>query len=391
VKQRLVTVGTAALGCALALSVGACGGTDDTGRQPLAVGLLVALTGPYKSIGNDLRDGFRLYLSAHGGKLGGHPVELHAADEGDGADTALPAATKLVKDDNVIAMTGVVGAGSAAAVAPLVTEANIPLVGANGRPELKDDRYIWHTSFRSDEPGAAIAPFVRKKVKGPVYVLGPDYVDGYEEARGFTDAFTQLGGRVANLGGTPQFTPFPGTVDFTPFLNQVKQTGAKGVYAAYAGQTAVDFVKSYARSSAAGLPLFGPGSLTEGPALAAEGAAAQNVSTVLNYATDLDNPANRRFVGAWLAAHPGTPVTTYAMAAWDAALVLDRAIAAAGQDGATITAERINRAIGGLGQIDSPRGPWQFDQKSHSPIQPWYLRQVRRDGRGLSNVVLQDL
>jgi branched-chain amino acid transport system substrate-binding protein len=79
------------------------------------------------------------------------------------------------------------------------------------------------------------------------------------------------------------------------------------------------------------------------------------------------------------------------MAAWDAALVLDRAIAAAGTDGATVTAERINRAIGGLGQIDSPRGPWQFDPKSHSPIQPWYLRQVRPDGRGLSNVVLQDL
>ncbi len=386
--MALRRVVAAVLAGAVAITVGACGGDDDPARQPVRVGMLVALTGPYQSVGADLRNGFQLYLTAHGGKLGGHPVQLRTADEGDGADTALPAATKLVKDDKVIAMTGVVAAGSAAAVAPLVTEAKIPLVGANGRPELKDDRYVWHTSFRDDEPGAAIAPFIHKKVKGSLYVLGPDEVGGYAEARGFVDAFTQLGGKVANLGGTAQFTPYPGTADFTPFLAPIKGTGAKAVYAGYAGQTAVDFVKSYAKSPVAGLPLFGPGFLTEGPALTAEGPAAKNVTTTLNYAADLDNGANRRFVGAWRAAYPDKPVTTYAMAAWDAALVLDRAIAAAGDN---VTADRINKAIGGLGQIDSPRGPWQFDQKSHSPIQPWYLRQVRPDGRGLSNVVLQDL
>jgi branched-chain amino acid transport system substrate-binding protein len=385
VNRRLVA---AALAGAVVVTVAACGGGDDPDRQPLRIGMLVALTGPYQSVGADLRNGFQLYLKAHGGKLGGHPVQLRTADEGDGADTALPAATKLVKDDKVIAMTGVVGAGSAAAVAPLVTEAKIALVGANGRPELKDARYVWHTSYRDDEPGAVLAPFIRKKVKGSIYVLGPDEVGGYAEARGFVDAFTKIGGKVANLGGTPQFTPFPGTTDFTPFLAQAKSTGATAVYASFAGQTAVDFVKSYAKSAVAGLPLFGPGFLTEGPALTAEGAAAHDVTTALNYAPDLDNPANRRFVGAWRAAYSDKPVTTYAVAAWDAALVLDRAIAAAGKN---VTADRINKAIGGLGQIDSPRGPWQFDQKSHSPVQPWYLRQVRPDGRGLSNVVLQDL
>jgi len=385
VSRRFVA---AALAGAVVLTVAACGGDDDPDKQPLRIGMLVALTGPYQSVGADLRDGFQLYLKAHGGKLGGHEVQLRTVDEGEGADTALPAATKLVKDDKVIAMTGVVGAGSAAAVAPLVTEAKIPLVGANGRPELKDARYVWHTSYGDDEPGAVLAPFIRKTVKGSVYVLGPDEVGGYAEARGFVDAFTQLGGKIANLGGAPQFTPFPGTTDFTPFLAQAKSTGAKAVYASFAGQTAVDFVKSYAKSAVAGLPLFGPGFLTEGPALAAEGAAANDVTTTLNYVPDLDNAANRRFVGAWLAAYPDKPVTTYAVAAWDAALVLDRAIAAAGTH---VTADRINKAIGGLGQIDSPRGPWQFDSKSHSPVQPWYLRQVRPDGRGLSNVVLQDL
>ena len=39
----------------------------------------------------------------------------------------------------------------------------------------------------------------------------------------------------------------------------------------------------------------------------------------------------------------------------------------------------------------SPRGTWQFDKQNHTPVQQWYLRQVREDGRALSNVVLQSL
>jgi branched-chain amino acid transport system substrate-binding protein len=108
---------------------------------------------------------------------------------------------------------------------------------------------------------------------------------------------------------------------------------------------------------------------------------------VLNYSPDLDNAENRAFVAAWRADHDRPP-TTYAMASYDAAAVLDKAIAAAG---ANPTAEEINAALGSLGRIDSPRGPWQFSKKTHSPVQKWYLRQVRPDGRALSNTVVGDL
>ncbi|MDG4764074.1 hypothetical protein O7632_08140 [Solwaraspora sp. WMMD406] len=35
--------------------------------------------------------------------------------------------------------------------------------------------------------------------------------------------------------------------------------------------------------------------------------------------------------------------------------------------------------------------PWQFAKTTHAPIQKWYLRQVRRDGRALANVVVSEL
>jgi branched-chain amino acid transport system substrate-binding protein len=386
-RRRALAAALLALG--LTATASGCAGNGDNKGSPgsIKIGLLASLSGTYQAVGTEIRDGFQLYLNTHDGKLGGHHVDLIVADEGNGAPTAVPAATKLIKQDKVQALTGIVGGGSVAAVYPVLTESKIPFIGSNGRPELKDVSRVWHTSYLSEEPGAAIAPHVRDTVKGPVYAIGPDYQGGYDELRGFTDAFAKAGGKLANPDGKTRWTPFPATTNFTPYFAQIKASGAAAVYTFYAGSAAVDFVKQYAQSEVKNVPLYAAGFLTEGGVLNAQGDAARDIYSVLNYSPDLDNAANRSFVAAWKANHDGSP-TTYAMASYDAAAVLDKAIGAAGN---SPTPEQINSAIEGLGQIDSPRGTWQFSKTTHSPVQKWYLRQVRQDGRALSNTVVGDL
>jgi branched-chain amino acid transport system substrate-binding protein len=378
----------------LALSaVAACGGSaakSDSGSgggDTVKIGMLASLSGTYKSVGEDLRDGFQLYLDGHGGKLGGRKVDLVVADEGDGAATAVPAATKLVKQDKVVAMTGVVGGGSVNAVLPLLNENKIPLVGSNARPEVKDVTRVWHTSYMSDEPGIAIAQYLKETVPGPVYAIGPDYQGGWDELRGFTETFTKAGGQLANPDGKTKFTPFPQTNNFLPYFTEIKNSGAKGVYTFYAGAAAIDFVKQYRQSDAKDIPLYAAGFITEGGVLQAQGEAAKDVYTSLHYAPDLDNPTNRAFVAAYQGKFGKAP-TSYVMASYDAAAVLDKGLA--GVKG-KVTPESLNEAIGKVGQIDSPRGTWQFGPQTHAPVQKWYLRQVRPDGRALSNVMVQDL
>ncbi len=399
-RRRRWAMSAAAL--VLATGLPACGHqTQHAGAPPVKIGMLVSLSGIYAAVGADMRDGFQLYLDTHGNKLGGHPVDLIVADEGDGPPTALPAAKRLVERDKVDVLTGVVGGGSVLAVWNLVKEHEIPLVGSNARPEFPptklpdgtikppDLSHVWHTSFLSDEPGAAIAGYVHDKVPGPVYAIGPDYQGGWDELRGFVDAYTKAGGTLANPDAKATFTPFPQTDNFTPYFAKIKASGAKAVYCFYAGKSAVDFVKGYRKSEVADLPLYAAGFLTEGSVLAAEGQDANGIWTVLHYAPTLDNPANRAFVSAWTAAKGGDgkpkhagPPTVYAMDAWDAAAVLDQAIANAGPnpDRGTINAE-----IGRLGQISSPRGDWTFNATTHSPTQTWYLRRVELDGDALSN------
>ncbi|GAA3751088.1 ABC transporter substrate-binding protein [Plantactinospora mayteni] len=386
-RRRALTGVLLALGLTVASS--ACNSGNDTGGTPgtIKIGLLASLSGTYEAVGTEIRDGFELYLRMHDGKLGGHKVDLIVADEGNGAQTAVPAATKLIKQDRVQALTGIVGGGSVAGVAPVLAEAKIPFVGSNGNPGLKDVSRSWFTSYLSDETGAAIAEYVRDNVKGEVFAIGPNYQGGYDQLRGFTDTFKEVGGKLANPDGKTLWTPFPQTTNFLPYFAQIKASGAEAVYTFYAGSAAVDFVKQYAQSEIKDLPLYAAGFLTEGGVLNAQGEAARNIYSVLNYSPDLDNAENRSFVAAWKENHDGSP-TTYAMASYDAAAVLDKAIGAAGDNP---TAETINKAIAGLGQIDSPRGTWQFSKETHSPVQKWYLRQVRQDGRALSNTVVGDL
>ncbi|MFD3482397.1 ABC transporter substrate-binding protein [Streptomyces sp. NPDC058665] len=386
-RRRVRPVGAAAIALGLAAVTG-CSSDSGAGDDTVKIGLVASLSGTYEPVGTELRKGFELYLATHDNKLGGRKAELVVADEGDGPPTAVPAATKLIKKDKVDALTGLVGGGSVNAVLPLIDQAKIPLLGSNARPPVKDMKYVWTTSFLSDEPGKAIAPYIKEKVDGPVYAIGPDYQGGYDELRGFTDEFKKIGGKLANPDGETKWTPFPKTTNFMPYFADIAKTDAKAVYCFYAGKAAIDFAKQYAQSDVADLPLY-TAFVTEGSVLQAQGDAAKDVYSVLNYAADLDNEANRKFAADWTAKHDTQP-TTYAMASYDAAAVLDQAIADAAEKG-EVTPETINTAIGGLGQIDSPRGAWEFGEKAHSPVQQWYLRQVRKDGDQLANVMVQDL
>lgn len=370
---------------AMALLVAGC--TEDAPTPTIRVGLLTALSGTQAAPGSDIRQGFMLYLETHDYMLGGRKVELFTADEGEDATTSAPAAQQLVDSEHVDVLAGTISSGASGGVAEVATRARIPFVGANGRPKIEDPTWVWHTSFLTEDFGAALGRYMAEEIDGPVYVMGQDFVGAYEGMRGFLRAFADAGGVLANPGGAPTLTPMS-TQDYLPYLAGIRDTGAKAVYGWYVAKQGVDFLKQYPTSAAADLPLYGSGATEGTKALPAIGDAALGVRSAFHYAPNLDNPANREFVAAWDAKHPGVVPSGLAVSAYDAGAVLDQAIAAAGPDAGPA---EINKAIAELGKIDSPRGEWEFGPKTHTPVQKWYLREVRRDGRSLSNAVIQDL
>jgi len=380
---------------ALALGVSAlsgCGGSslsqsgDTQSGGEVKVGLLVPLSGVYAPLGEDMRAGFQLYLDQHDGKLGGRTVKVVTADEGESPQTGVPAAQKLVTQDQVTSVVGVVNSATALGLRDLFHESKRPLLVANaGADDITGARrspYVWRTSFANSKVGAALGPAVAEEAEGGVFLITADYAAGREMVNGFRKTFEEAGGKVAG----EEYTPFGKTQDYQPYLSKIRKSGASAVYSFYAGAEAVNFVKQYKQFGLAGkVPLYGTGFLTEGGVLDAQGEAAVGVKTSLHYSTELDTPRNKEFVEAYRAAHKEDP-TVYSVQAYDAAAALDEAIGKAdGADG-----EAVARALGEIGTIDSPRGPWTFDD-AHDVQQKYYLREVRSDGGKIVNAVVRDL
>ena len=361
----------------------AASGSEGGGEAaPVTVGLLVPTSGVYAPLGEDMQQGFQLFLDQNGGELGGHPAELEVVDEGETPDTGVPSAQRLIQQE-VDAVVGIVNSATALGVRDAFEEAQVPLVianaGANAITGEQSSDYVWRTSFANGDVAAALGPHAAENCES-VFLIAADYAAGKEATGGFEKTFTEAGGKVAGS----VFTPFGTTTNYQPFLAQIQQSGADCVYSFFAGAEAVAFTKQYDQFGLNDtIQLYSSGFLTEGGVLQAAGEAATGVETSLHYSDQLDTPENQEFVEAYRAEYDEAP-TVYAVQAYDAAQALDQAFET-GTEGAEVV-----EGLMGIDTISSPRGEFGFSE-GHGPEQTYYLRRVEQGEDGLVNTVVEEL
>jgi branched-chain amino acid transport system substrate-binding protein len=372
----------------------ACGSNTDFGSddqvsdEPVRIGLIAPRSGPLQAIGEEIVRGFELYLALNKNLLGGHPVDLLTADEGDTPATGRAALDELLKA-NVLALTGVADSAVMLAIRDIVEQARVPLLGSAASPaKLQSVVYIWRTSYVNDEPGRALGPYLAQQLdpQARVAIVAPEHEAGVDVVNGFRQTFGPSDPRIADpvIWTDPSVAPPRG--GYAAEVRKLMSLDPDVVFCFFAGSAAVTFLKQLRAAGYRG-QIYAPGFLTEGTVLdELKESEAKGIMTTLNYSADLNNAANRRFAAAFRKKHQASP-TTYAMASYDAAQVLNKAIRIAG---VRPTAQEVNLALGRVGQIDSPRGPWQFNQP-RTPQQKWYLRRVQRDGQLLSNVLISEL
>ena len=184
----------------LALMVGACGsvgeessdsGGEESSSRPIKVGLVIPQSGVYAPLGEDMKAGWDLWLEQHGGKIGGRDVETVVVDEGEGPDTGVPAVQKVLQQDRVDAVVGIVNSATALGSVDVVNGAKKLLIVANaGADQLTgSNKYIWRTSFTNGQVGYAVGKHLATTPEGKkgVYAMGADYAAGEEAIAGFTE------------------------------------------------------------------------------------------------------------------------------------------------------------------------------------------------------------
>ncbi|PWU61216.1 ABC transporter substrate-binding protein [Micromonospora globispora] len=371
--------------------------TPTTSASPIKIGLIAPESGPNQAIGKEITNGFQLFLSLNEQRLGGHPVTLATADEGVTAKTGQAAVDGLLKQ-GVLALTGVVSSVVMSAIRDTVETARVPLIGSNASPlSLQSVVYIWRTSYVLDEPGRALGQYLRQTLPTTSRIAliaannpsSRDVMEGFR--RNYESSERQLPKDVIWTTNDPNA---PKSAYSAP-IQEALRLHPDAIFCHFTGKAAVQFIKQLYDEGYRG-SVFAPGFLTEGAVLGEldDGENGQDrthilkygIETALNYSPDLNNTANRVFASAYRKTFTASP-TTYAMASYDAAQVLDKAIRLAGENP---NPQQVNLALGKIGQIDSPRGAWQFNQP-RTPQQKWYLRRVQLDGRMLSNVVINEL
>ncbi|MEG3634489.1 ABC transporter substrate-binding protein [Micromonospora palythoicola] len=385
--QLLAAIGTSGL-------VAGCGSDAEpeaaSSASPIKIGLIAPQSGAGKAVGDELGNGFELYLDLNDRQLGGHPVDLITADEGDDVKSGQAAVEGLLKQ-GVLALTGVASSAVMFGIRDIVEQARVPLIGSNASPpSLQSVVYIWRTSYVLDEAGRALGRYLKDELAATdrVATILPEGVLGVEDVlRGFREEFGESDPRIASPVVWTSGDSSPSRTAYVSDINRALVGNPSVVFCFYSGTAAVEFIMQLRDAGFRGR-IYAPGFLTEGSVLEdiRPTSDALGIRTALNYSADLNNAANRRFASAYRKKHNTSP-TTYAMASYDAAKVLDQAIRLAGE---APTPQQVNLALGRIGQIDSPRGAWQFNQP-RTPQQKWYLREVQRDGQVVSNVLVNEL
>ena len=134
-RRSLIAVVVAMIGV-LAITVAPAVRADD---NPIKIGFLAPLTGPFADVGKDMVEGVQLALKSLGGKIAGRPVELLIQDTAGDPDTGLSKARLLVEQSKVDLLTGVYHGGVAMAVAFYAKQKKFPLVITGGRRRGRRD------------------------------------------------------------------------------------------------------------------------------------------------------------------------------------------------------------------------------------------------------------
>ncbi|WBL76535.1 ABC transporter substrate-binding protein [Bradyrhizobium xenonodulans] len=349
-------------------------------QEKIKLGVIVTLSGPAAALGQQVRDGFALAVKDLGGKMGGRDVEVIVADDELKPDAAVTKVKGLLERDKVDFVVGPIFSNILQAIHRPVTESKTFLISPNAGPSTfagKDcNPFFYVTSYQNDQVHEILGKVAQDRGYKRMYLMVPNYQAGKDSVAGFKLDYK---GEIVEESYMPL-----NTLDFQPELSKISSQKPDALFTFMPGGLGVNLVKQYRQAGLAdSIPVLSAFTVDEST-LPAQQDAAVGMFGGANWAPNLDNPQNKKFVAAYEAAYNVVP-GTYAFQAYDAAMLIDSAVKAVKGD------LSIKDAVGtALKKADftSLRGAFKFNTNGY-PIQDFYLTKVakRPDGKFQTEIV----
>ncbi len=355
-------------------------GTGAQGQEKLKIGIIATLSGPPAVLGQQLRNGFNLAVKDLNGKLGGRDVEVIVADDELKPDLAVNKVKALVDRDKVDFVVGPIFSNILAAIMKPVTEGGAILISPNAGTsnfagkECNPNFFV--TSYQNDQVFAVSGKHAQDTGIKKAFLMAPNYQAGKDALAGFKAFFK---GDIADEVYVPL-----NQLDFSAELAKIAAANPDAIYVFLPGGMGVNFVKQFRQAGLANNVTFLSAFTVDESTLPAQQDAALGFFGGANWAPDLDNPQNKRFVADYEKEFGAVPAT-YAFQAYDAALLIDSAVR---QVQGNVANREALRAAMMKAEFASLRGGFKFNT-NHYPIQDFYLVKVakRADGKFETQIV----
>jgi branched-chain amino acid transport system substrate-binding protein len=372
----------AAAGGTLAGAQGAWAGlTRPAAVKELRIGHLSTLSGPQAQPGVNLKQGIVSYVTSHGRRLGGRKINLIDADDALDPATAIRQVQKLVTEDKVDVILGIVFSNILLAVRDTIDQLKAPTVVANAAANAitreNKSKYIFRTSYTNWQLGAPAGRYAAQRWKNGLVAVAANYAAGQESAAAFRDAYQAGGGKL--LGDTI-FTPFPTTPDYQPYLSQIESRKPEAVWIfPAAGTESIKFVKAFAQFGLRGnITLFGNNNLVDPQSITdAIGDAGVGIRTTTPWSKALKNAENRRFLAGYQFSNDPS---AFATVGYIATQFLDLALKKINGD--TSNKDRFIRAMEQVGTWLAPSGVLSMDPATHNVTIPVYVQEFVKTTSG---------
>jgi branched-chain amino acid transport system substrate-binding protein len=367
----------AAAAAAAALLFGGAAEAEDS----VKIGVILPMTGPFQSNGWEANAGLNLFLQQHGASVAGKKVEIVLKDDGGVADNAKRIAQDLIVNERVQLLFGFGLTPIALAVAPLATEAKIPMIVTVASTSIVVDRspYIVRTIQTIPQIAAVVGRWAaRHDIKSAVSLVS-DYAPGHDAEAWFGKAFENDGGKIVERLRVPLANP-----DFSPFLQRAGDDKPDAIFAFMPTGVGTIFARQFAERGLdrSGIRIVSMSDVMDDDLLNGMGDAVIGIVTGGPYSVAHDSPENKAFVAAFEAANGKRRPNIVAVSAYDGMALVFRALEATkgSTDGGALVA-----AMKGM-QWESPRGPIQIDPATRDIVQNIYMRKVERKDGELYNV-----
>ena len=195
---------------------------------PIKIGALFAVTGPAAFLGEPERNSAKMVIDEinKAGGVKGHKLELVAYDTSGDATKAVQLATKLIKDDKVVAIIGPSTTGETMAVIPVAEKEQIPLISCSAGSKITDPlkKWIFKTAQNDALAVGKIYEYLQKNKQTTVSILTVS--DGFGAS-----GREQLKNQAAKHGITivSDDTYGPKDTDMTAQLTKIRGSHAQAI------------------------------------------------------------------------------------------------------------------------------------------------------------------